>query len=465
MRAAAVVVIALVCQLALALPVHAEGFVATDRDESVLGANPGSSAPEILEPEESSDYGFGTAHCSDQFADGDFGPGACAADPGATPGTEVPNACRDLWDQMNSCYKIWVRTEYLNWSVKGDTLPALLTTSPVGTPQGVAGLLGEPATTVLFPTDSVNQGARPGGRIQVGWWFDQGETNGLQADYFILQRHAQSYNISSPNDPILARPFFNPVTGLQDASYIAFPNFQVLGTTANLAGSFSAVESSQAQSFSVLWRRLFWVNCNRFFWYRVHGTLGYRYFQLNENLQINDVVTPTGGPFANGTRISSIDQFVTSTTFNGLDLGIYGDVHRGRFSVETVGRLALGNSHMVQSMAGKRTVFDTVTTVVNEGGLLTQPTNIGHHAFDGFALMPEGSVTLGMQITSNVKATVGYSFLYVNRVTRPGVAIDPVVNPTQIGGAPLAGPARPAATFNSTDVWLQGVTVGLDFRF
>ncbi len=144
---------------------------------------------------------------------------------------------------------------------------------------------------------------------------------------------------------------------------------------------------------------------------------------------------------------------------------LFGEVHRGRFSVDMVGRLAMGNSHMVNSMAGKRTVFDTVSTVVTEGGLLTQRTNIGHHAFDGFALLPEGSVTLGMQITSNVKATVGYSFLYVNRVTRPGTAIDPVVNPTQIGGAPVVGAARPAPTNNSTDLWLQGITVGLDFRF
>ncbi|MBL9125142.1 MAG: BBP7 family outer membrane beta-barrel protein [Planctomycetaceae bacterium] len=464
MRSAAILGIALLCQLATALPLHAEGFVATDSDvSSLMTAGEAMSAPAMLDSEGEEEGGYGAAACSDQFGEPCFA-GECA-DPSITPGTEVPAACRDLWDQMNSCYKIWVRTEYLNWSVKGDTLPALLTTSPPGTPQGVAGLLGEPTTTVLFPTAPVNEGARPGGRIQVGWWFDQGETNGLQADYFILQKQAQSYNISSPNDPILARPFFNPVTGLQDASYIAFPNFQVLQSTANLAGSFSAIETSQAQSFSLLWRRLLWVNCNRFFWHRWHFTGGYRYFQLNENLTINDVVTPTGGPFVDGTRISSVDQFVTSTTFNGLDLGLYGDIHRGRFSCELVGRLAMGNSHQVQSIAGKRTVFDTVTTVVNEGGLLAEPTNIGKHAYDGFALMPEGSVTLGMQITSNLKATVGYSFLYVNRVTRPGNSIDYVVNPTQIGGSPLVGPARPAPTYSSTDIWLQGVSVGLDFRY
>ena len=61
----------------------------------------------------------------------------------------------------------WAEADYLAWSVSGDKLPALVTTAPVGTPLGVAGVLGQPTTTVLFGDSSVNKdwrrvdGSRP----------------------------------------------------------------------------------------------------------------------------------------------------------------------------------------------------------------------------------------------------------------------------------------------------------------
>src|SRR5258707_15873832 len=59
--------------------------------------------------------------------------------------------------------QFWVEMEYLAWSVKGDRLPPLVTTSPAGTPQAQAGILGPPSTTVLFGDSSVNGGWGPGG--------------------------------------------------------------------------------------------------------------------------------------------------------------------------------------------------------------------------------------------------------------------------------------------------------------
>ena len=38
----------------------------------------------------------------------------------------------------------WAEMDYLAWSVKGDRLPALVTTSPAGTPRPQAGALGAP---------------------------------------------------------------------------------------------------------------------------------------------------------------------------------------------------------------------------------------------------------------------------------------------------------------------------------
>ena len=54
--------------------------------------------------------------------------------------------------------RFWVGMDYLAWSVKGDRLPPLVTTSPAGTPLAQAGVLGPPGTTVLFGDSSVNGG-------------------------------------------------------------------------------------------------------------------------------------------------------------------------------------------------------------------------------------------------------------------------------------------------------------------
>jgi hypothetical protein len=59
----------------------------------------------------------------------------------------------------------WAELDVLAWSVKGDRLPPLVTTSPLGTPFGQAGVLGLPTTTVLFGDSSLNGAWRAGGRL------------------------------------------------------------------------------------------------------------------------------------------------------------------------------------------------------------------------------------------------------------------------------------------------------------
>src|SRR5882757_3784944 len=80
----------------------------------------------------------------------------------------------------------WLGAEYLNWSIKGDKLPPLVTTSPPGTPIGQAGVLGAPGTSVLFGNGSTANGWRSGVRVRGGYWFDSQRTEGVEAQFFIL---------------------------------------------------------------------------------------------------------------------------------------------------------------------------------------------------------------------------------------------------------------------------------------
>jgi hypothetical protein len=83
-------------------------------------------------------------------------------------------------------------------------------------------------------------------------------------------------------------------------------------------------------------------------------------------------------------------------------------------------------------------------------------------------VIPETRLQFGYDVTSRVRARVGYNFLYVSDVLRPGNQIDRVVNVNQnglVGTGTVQTPAVPAPLLQHSDFWAQGVTFGLEFRF
>jgi hypothetical protein len=55
--------------------------------------------------------------------------------------------------------------------------------------------------------------------------------------------------------------------------------------------------------------------------------------------------------------------------------------------------------------------------------------------------------------------------MYLNKVIRPGQAIDRTVNIQPVGATEQFGPARPVASFNQVPFWLQFLNVGVGFSF
>src|SRR5437879_4999432 len=66
----------------------------------------------------------------------------------------------------------WVSADYLFGWVRSSKLPPLVTTSPAGTPQASAGVVGQPGTTVLFGNSDVVGDMRPGIRLGMGAWLN-----------------------------------------------------------------------------------------------------------------------------------------------------------------------------------------------------------------------------------------------------------------------------------------------------
>jgi hypothetical protein len=381
----------------------------------------------------------------------------------------------DLWTEVHSHRRIYVQADYMLMWAKGNQLPPLVTTSPLGTPQAEAGVLpAGPNTQILFGGERVDQARREGGRINVGYWLIDGEFLGIEGQYFTLVPEHTRFNYTStfsdgigPGDIILARPFLNVdpnlVTPTQDAALVAFPNFLLNQSQGPLDGTINIKTTSNVQSANALFRKLLWIDFTR--QRRLDLLLGYRFLRVDDSVIINDSSDffPTIGPIG-PVSFASEDTFSARNRFNGGEIGLKGQSYHGPISLEFVTKVAFGNNRENVFINGTNSITVGGITSTGVGGLLAQPTNIGSYQRDVFAIVPEGDFNLRWDITRNLRGTLGYTFVYINRVQRSGEAIDTTLNPTQIGGT-LVGEPRPAFGFIDTPFWVQGVTSGFEYRW
>jgi hypothetical protein len=355
--------------------------------------------------------------------------------------------------------------EALLWWAEGMRLPPLVTTSPSNTAQENAGVLGPDFaeslnTQILFGAERVNKELQPGGRITIGYWADDCETTGLLGNFFVLDGQNFEYDNASQGVPILARPFFNvqPQSGdpRQDSSLIAFPN--VWTGQISITGSIDVLGAEAYLSENIF------RGCG----HRVDFLYGYRFLRVDEDLLIQDqiVANDPDGPIVIGTTISSFDSFTTRNSFNGGQLGLVWEYKEGRWIWEAAVKLALGAvNERVRINGGATTVVPGGGSSSAVGGLLALPSNIGEYENSQFALIEETQVGVGYQVTCSLRATVSYNLIYLSHLVRPGDQVNLLVNPTQINGGQLVGAAQPAFEFKEADFWLQGVNLGLEYRW
>ncbi len=372
-------------------------------------------------------------------------------------GEEEGQGCGD--DDFGACFPgmrcmahdhIWFRGEALLWWTKGGQTPALLTTSPASTPLAQAGVLGQPGTSVIFGDQELNQGLHGGTRITFGTWLGCCQENGLEFSYMILGENTQSFSDASMGNPILARPFFNTTTGAEDSHVIAFPN------VAN--GTFNATSTENFDGAEVLFRRALVHGCDG----RIDLLLGYRFANLTDGLQLADAATSSGGSGSiapAGTTIETVDIFHTRNNFNGGDLGFSTEWRRGRWTVETLLKMGIGDTQTQVVINGATSVTANGASTVSNGGLLALPSNIGMHDSNQFSVMPEIGLTLGCDVTEHLRARVGYTLLYWSNVARPGDQIDPNVDTNQFP-PPIATGEKPAFILHTSDFWRRASTWG-----
>jgi hypothetical protein len=403
------------------------------------------------------------------------------------PGPDLGEPCAKAdWDcGPPSCF--WVRGEYLLWWIKDSQVPDLITTGVPGATV-LPGVLGQPGTTVLFGGPDGDNQVREGGRISGGFWLNDCHTIGLEGSYFFLRPRSVRFDDSSA---VIARPFFDVLSGIQNAQLVAFPGIASgeihLSSSSRLQGAelnmlcipcctpcCDACADQACSSGDTAKRNTHYNTCGGCN-YSVSLLSGVRYLQLDEGLSITEIsqvnpALPAGSPLFGGSTIAIADQFDTHNYFYGAQIGAQAEFCWGRVFVDVLGKVALGATHEVVDIHGATAITSPAgTTVVIPAGFLASGSNSGQFTRDMFAVVPELGINAGCQITTHLRASVGYTFLYCSSVVRPGDQIDVGLSGTQIATDtrfnPQAGPARPAVLLRDTDFWAQGINFGLEFRY
>jgi hypothetical protein len=330
--------------------------------------------------------------------------------------------------------------EYLLWWIKDARLPPLLTTNIAGR----APILGQPGTRVLVGGSPLDNEERSGGRFMLGCFLESTQTIGLEGTYFFLGTRTTSLGASAiglPPTTTLGQPFVDAFTGLEQA-------FTVTGAT---VAASARMQGAELNGVSKL------LSGDSF---QLEALAGFRYLEVDEGINITASYVPSST-----TPSVSVDQFDGHNRFYGGQIGLRGDVCRGPVYAELLGKVALGDTYEVVRINGASIVG---SSLLNQGTLATA-TNSGRFTRDAFAVVPEAQIRVGYRFGDQSRVFVGYSFLYLSDLTRPGDQIDRALTVTEPGTAsanPLPGyPNRPLVPMSHTSFWAQGITLGMEYRY
>lgn len=346
--------------------------------------------------------------------------------------------------------RIWGSAEYLYWWPQKSSVKVPLITSNQN--PAAFGFIDEPGTKILFGSGSSRNafhfGGMSGGRITIGGWIDPCSRYGIEASAFALPHKNQSFRASSINTniAILNIPFFSTQSGRENVLVNRLPN------TATVRDSFLT------NGFEI--NGLYQLHCKTNF--PIVLLTGFRYLKINEKFNLNDAIIHI--PSFPNSVVNVRDNFATQNHFYGLQFGAKTHFDCRALFFDISAAMALGRNHQTLKVSGQTNADDSF--VVQKFGLFSEPTNLGTHKNNVFAVVPELKIKMGYDLHRNIRPFVTYDAFYINNIIRPGREIDRNINLSQnplIGGTGvLSGRAAPMPKFKKTSMWIQGVSLGVD---
>lgn len=351
--------------------------------------------------------------------------------------------------------RLWVEMEYLAWASKPTQLPALVSTSPLGTDPADAGILG-PDGSVLFGGRQTQHDLRSGARLNFGYWFTPEHAAGVETHLLWLDGHKIDQFAAGGDDLILANPFIDDTTGVNSAVLISYPGLQ--------DGEARVRSNMQLFGVELLGRCMLGVQgCSR-----LDFVGGYRFLRLDDNARVDSVFLSlddsTG--FDADSIVARTDGFSSKNEFHGGEFGLVYRWWNCCWAVNLTGKVALGGTRTIARVGGQTTVISPTDDVtVTPGGVFAQPSNIGQYARSDFAAIGDIGIKVEYAFTPQLRLTAGYNWLTWSSVARIGDSIDTTIDPSQI--APGSNPAatRPSFAFRPNSFWSHGLTFGGYYDF
>lgn len=370
---------------------------------------------------------------------------------------------------------LWFSADYLLWWFKNSPVPVPLITT-TSTPDLLpTAAFNQPGTDVLLGNQTLDTGARHGTRFTGGMWLDSHDQIGLEGSYFIVASHTitRMVNAGGQTDAvILAIPFFDADAGAENTFPLASPSVMTGAASLSLTSRLQGAEMNGV------------VRVTRHGDWDIKVLAGFRFLELCEILGFTTASTgiqDPGDQSNNGLILNTFDQFKTRNQFYGWQIGAQAEYRLGNLFANATAKVAVGDMDQkvtVDSLTATNFFnappggpFTGVPTQVFSGtGMFGQLTNQGSTIRHEMAIVFEFGVNVGYQLTNNVRAFVGYDFLCLSNVLRPGNQIDRVINvsqtvPNVIAGNPAAPGERPTVTMTGSEFWAQGLNFGLGLSY
>lgn len=366
------------------------------------------------------------------------------------------------------------------------------------------GAIGQPGTRLVLGNRPVNPGIQAGARSLIGYRWESGL--GLELGYFqCLANDVLGVTTTGlPGSPNLAVPVFDVsgvsgLNGVPGQSIFVLPGpypGALVGSPAAqvpaFQGAFFLTISNQFQGAELNATSRLGERGN----FRFDGIAGFRWVELRERLTYEVATAGVPGSVVAGAFVNASDSFATRNDFYGGQVGLRSTFESGRWFCSSFAKVAIGgirqNATVVgQSQASNGNLFLATNGTANTmlpTGVFAEPSNSGSFSRDRFTVIPEFTLNMGYRVSERIRIFVGYNFLFLGSVMRPGDQIDANINVTRTGLAaasratvgtgtgpipfgmpgaapPPSGPIAPVFPFKATDVWVQGIQFGISANY
>jgi hypothetical protein len=370
----------------------------------------------------------------------------------------MPNSCESGCGPVTSCSAgatTWFESETLLWWGKGIA----------GTPEIVGGNTPSALPTNVHAggTNLIGNELRLGYRFTLGSWLDCDQNYGLMGRVFGLFGDDNSTTYTNGGNSTGVR-FFDTSPSVNNLNtYLVNLSIPGVGPgTGTNSGTITVGQEVDLVAGDVSLRvRLLGDGLSR-------GDFigGYSFLRLDSSYQLSTVLTDgINNLTQDGTVIRTTDIFGTKNEFHGGHVGFINEVASGRFSLNLLGKVAMGNMRSTSSVSGLFSEDPPIgATVTASRGIFAQSTNAGLITRDRFTFIPEAGAKLKYQLGQG-QFGVGYTLLVLPSVVMAGNQIDTNVSSDNFATVPFDPPRTPVSRFALDSYFLHGLDLGYTFSF